>query len=101
MEMYSLFYGHDNSIMMNESANKPRTSPLWIESRAPILLKQDIDEGLHNHLTPGAPCIAKRIPRFPSLSIQKSYLSGATYKVKKGTPIRQKEDSISAQSVRV
>lgn len=52
MEMDSLFFGHDKSIMMNERMNKPRASPLWIESLAPIFLKQDIDEGLHNHLTP-------------------------------------------------
>lgn len=51
MQMDSLFFGHDKSIMMNERRKAPR-SLLWIESLAPSLLKQDIDEGLHNHLTP-------------------------------------------------
>ena len=53
MEIDSLFFGHDKSIMINARTSKPRTSPLWIESLlAPISLKQDVDEGLHNHLTP-------------------------------------------------
>lgn len=51
MQMDSLFFGHDKSIMMNERRNAPKRL-LWIESLAPSLLKQDIDEGLHNHLTP-------------------------------------------------
>lgn len=53
MEMDSLFFGHDKSIMMNEMKNKPRMSPIWIETLAPIFLKRDTDEGrLHNHLPP-------------------------------------------------
>lgn len=51
MQMDSLFFGHDKSIMMNERQNAPRRL-LWIESLAPSLLKKDIDEGLHEHLTP-------------------------------------------------
>jgi hypothetical protein len=52
MEMDTLFFGHDKAIMTNARKNERRTSPLLIESLAPVLLKRDIDEGPHNHLTP-------------------------------------------------
>ena len=52
MEMDTLFFGHDKAIMTHARKNEKRTSPLWIESLAPVLLKRDIDEGLNNHLTP-------------------------------------------------
>jgi hypothetical protein len=51
MQNDSLFFGHDKSVMMYEVQNEAR-SILWIESLAPLLLKQDINKGLHNRLTP-------------------------------------------------
>jgi hypothetical protein len=52
MEMDTLFFGHDKAIITNARKNERRTSPLLIGSLAPVLLKRDIDEGPHNHLTP-------------------------------------------------
>jgi hypothetical protein len=51
MQIDSVFFGHDRSVMMRERQNAPR-SLLWIESLAPSLLKQDINEGLHERMTP-------------------------------------------------
>ena len=51
MQMDSVFFGHDKSVMKHERQNAPRRL-LWIESLAPSLLKQDVNEGLHEHMTP-------------------------------------------------
>lgn len=53
MQRDSLYFGHDKAIMRHEmrNADEPR-SRVWIETQASVLLKLDINEGLHEHLTP-------------------------------------------------